>query len=121
MLKFLDTIRGHRLQYAPMIFPGSDRHESRILRIADQSHSLPRNAQPRLNLGAYGNPLHITAQHLRQKLVPLMPPVKTDLFTKKATADAKPERRCCCQNRSGPLLFTQVTIAPAFHVVPSDP
>src|SRR4029077_17769081 len=104
-----------------MIYPGSDRHESRILRIADQSHGLSRSAQPSLNLGTYGNPFHIAAQHLRQKIVPLMSPVKTDLFTEKATADAKTGRGCCCHDRSGLLLFTQVTIAPAFHVIPSDP
>ena len=75
-----------------MIYSGLDRHESRILKIADQSHGLARSAQSCLNLGTNGNPFHIAAQHLRQKIVPLMSSVKTNLFTEEATADAKPER-----------------------------
>jgi hypothetical protein len=64
-----------------------DRHESRMLRVTDQSHWLARSAQPSLNLRTDGNPVHITAQHLCQKIVPIVAPIITDLFTEQTAAD----------------------------------
>jgi hypothetical protein len=74
-----------------VIYHALDRHESRILRIADQSHCLARSAQSRLNLRTDGDPLYIAAQHLCQKSVPSMSPVEADFFAEETTADTKTE------------------------------
>src|SRR4029077_17941873 len=101
LLEFPDTIPGHHLQCACVICYTLDRHESGILRIADQSHRLARGAQPSLNLGTDGDPLHIATQHLRQKSVSFMSPVESDFFAEETTADANTERQgrhlvpCC--------------------------
>src|SRR4029079_1359175 len=93
MFELLDTMGGHHLQCAGVICSSLDRHESGILNIAGPPDRFAGSAQACLDLWTDRDPLHKLAQYLREKLVLFMSSVEADFFSKKATADAKAERR----------------------------
>jgi hypothetical protein len=60
-----------------------------MMRVTNQSHRLAGSAKPRLNLRAYGDPLHIPSEHVCQEVIALMSSVETNLVTEEAPAYAQ--------------------------------
>jgi hypothetical protein len=81
LLEFLDTMRCHPLDRMRIICSALDGHEPWMLGITNQPHRFPGRAETSFYLGTDGDPLYVTAQHLRQKIVLLMSPVKTDFVS----------------------------------------
>ena len=61
--------------------------------MADQPHGFAGRPQPGFDLRTDGNPLHVTTEGIRQKMVALVSTVEADLISEETAADPEAQRR----------------------------
>jgi hypothetical protein len=75
-----------------MVDMGSGGYKSWCVDVTDQSKRFSRNAESAFHFRAYRNVGNVLAQRVNEKVVPLMAAIVSDLFAKKACADAQSNR-----------------------------
>lgn len=105
LLQGLHALPGEPVHHVGVIDAGLRQHPD-VAVDPGQLHGLPRSTHARFHFRADGDPLHVTADHVHQVIVALVPAVVADPLAEQAGGDADAHRQF------GPVDIHQGFVAP---------